>query len=88
MTASQISTNTNECDFMLKSERFGPHRLNSIEINDLRDLNLSKSKAEISASWLDQCSLLEVVKLTDQRNRNEHFHSYSLKKTAFVIAMT
>ncbi|XP_044586080.1 uncharacterized protein LOC123266115 [Cotesia glomerata] len=75
-------TNTDGSDFMTKSQSFGPHFISSSEFNDLvRDLNLSKNKAEILGSRLKQWNLLEDgVKITDQRERHKTFSCFFTKE--------
>jgi hypothetical protein len=55
-----------------------PYYPNQKELNDLiRDLDLTKSNAELLTSWLKQWNLLdESVQVTDQRKRHPAFSSF------------
>ncbi|GBN10363.1 hypothetical protein AVEN_29634-1 [Araneus ventricosus] len=61
--------------------------MTSVELNDLvRDLDLSKSKAEISASRLQKLNLLEEnVRMTSFRTRHLLFESFFRKEESLVF---
>ena len=70
-TASQESQEDEEADFSDDT----PHPFSQNELNDLvRDLNLSKSSAELLASRLKEKSLLSHgIRITFYRNRHQEF---------------
>ncbi|GBO34590.1 hypothetical protein AVEN_50030-1 [Araneus ventricosus] len=73
-------------DFSCFDETSSPHKITSVELNDLvRDLDLSKSKAEILASRLQQWNLLEEnVRVTSFRTRHLLFESFFKKEESLV----
>ena len=84
-TASQESQEDEEVDF----SNVIPHPFSQNELNDLdRDLNLSKSSAELLASRLKEKSLLSHgTRITFYRNRHQEFlHFFFLKKKIWFTA--
>ncbi|GBN42007.1 hypothetical protein AVEN_182617-1 [Araneus ventricosus] len=73
-------------DFSRFEETFS-HKITSVELNDLvRDLELSKSKAEILASRLQQWNLLEKnVRVSSFRTRHLLFESFFKKEDCLVF---
>ncbi|GBN88688.1 hypothetical protein AVEN_44900-1 [Araneus ventricosus] len=74
-------------DFSCFDETSSPHKINSVELNDLvRDLDLSKSKAEILASRLQQWNLLEEnARVTSFRTCHLLFESFFKKEESLVF---
>ena len=64
-----------------------PHILTQAELNDLvRDLELSKAKAELLGSRLQEWNLLqENVRVTSFRTRHEQFEDYFSKEDDLVF---
>ncbi|GBP73239.1 hypothetical protein EVAR_55005_1 [Eumeta japonica] len=83
----QVSGSSGCSEFLLESVSVEPHFINSEELNDLvRDLNLSKLKAEILASLLKQWNLLKKdVNISDQRKRHEIFSAFFTKEETSLL---
>lgn len=79
---SQLSSNSEGSEFVIATPSVEPHLIDAEEFNDLiRDLNLTKIKAEILASRLKQWNLLkDNVKISDQRKRHEMFAGFFTKE--------
>lgn len=76
-SVESTKTNGSDCESQQKS-----HRLSQAELNDwIRDLELSKKKAELLASRMQQSNFLAPgVKVTYYRNRNKLFSRHFSKK--------
>jgi len=61
----------------LESTDSSSHKITEGELNDIRDLELPKNKAEMLASKLQQWNLLQhSVKVTTFRTRNQEFEQF------------
>lgn len=76
-------------EFVVNESSNEPHRLTQEELSDLiRDLDLSKTKAEILASRLKQWNLLkEEVNISVYRNRKRMFTSFFSMQDTFVACV-
>ncbi|GBN34360.1 hypothetical protein AVEN_107476-1 [Araneus ventricosus] len=85
-STSACGGSRNDYDFSCFDETSSPHKITSVELNDLvRDLDLSKSKAEILASRLQQWNLLEEnVRVTSFRTRHLLFEYFFKKEESLV----
>ncbi|GBM36680.1 hypothetical protein AVEN_221950-1 [Araneus ventricosus] len=74
-------------DFSCFDETSSPHKITSVELNNLvRDLEMSKTKAEIYASRLQQWNLLEEnVRVTSFHTRHLLFESLFEEEESLVI---
>ena len=73
-------------DYVLNSnlEKIKPYYPNQKDLNDLiRDLDLTKSNAELLTSRLKQWNLLDnSVQITEQRKRHQSFSSFFTMQNA------
>ncbi|GBO19644.1 hypothetical protein AVEN_267266-1 [Araneus ventricosus] len=85
-STSACGVSKHDDDFSCFDEIFSPHKITSVEVNNLvRDLDLYKSKAEISASRLQKLNLLEEnVRVTSFRTRHLLFESFFRKEESLV----
>ena len=76
----------NDSEFKPKSSTDKIHRISQDELSDLiRDLNLSKEKAELLASRLQQWNILEEnVKVSIYRDRQQRFCPFFKKENNIV----
>lgn len=86
-SASSPQRGSKDDDFSCFDETSAPHKITQDEMNDLvRDLDLSKSKAEILASRLRQWNLLEQnIRVTSFRTRQQLFESFFKKEESLVF---
>jgi len=86
-SGSQPSTSNEDDQYVCEGASSLPHILNENELNDLvRDLELSKAKAELLASRLRQWNLLkEDVLVTSFRTRHEHLVRYFTKQNDLIF---